>query len=138
LIIDSFRGQYGFLSNFFDCGFQYDGKIYRTNEHFYQSHKPSLEADKEIIRNAKNAYEAARLGRSCKIKKNWEKIKVPIMKLGLSLKFDNPDLKQMLLETGNQELIEGNKHGDVFWGVCNGKGQNVLGQLLMSLREKLK
>lgn len=43
-----------------------------------------------------------------------------------------------LLATGNEELIEGNKHGDHFWGVCNGHGENMLGKLLMQLRAELQ
>ena len=49
----------------------------------------------------------------------------------------NPELKQKLLETGNQELIEGNTWNDTFWGVCNGQGQNWLGKILMLARSEL-
>ncbi len=49
-------------------------------------------------------------------------------------KFSDSKLRQKLLETGNEELVEGNEWSDFFWGVCNGKGQNQLGKLLMKLR----
>jgi hypothetical protein len=48
------------------------------------------------------------------------------------------DLKQKLLETGDEELIEGNTWGDTFWGVFNGTGKNILGQILMEVRNELK
>jgi len=44
----------------------------------------------------------------------------------------------MLLQTGDEELIEGNKWGDRFWGVCKGKGKNNLGKILMKIRDVYK
>lgn len=38
-------------------------------------------------------------------------------------------------ETG---VIEGNQWHDTFWGVCNGVGQNNLGQILMDTRRILR
>ena len=59
-------------------------------------------------------------------------VKVKLMFVLVTEKFkQNPELKQKLLETGNQELIEGNTWNDTFWGVCNGQGQNWLGKILM-------
>ena len=51
--------------------------------------------------------------------------------------------KKQLLETGDEELIEGNRwHDNVFGSCfcpkCGDKGQNMLGKLLMELRDKLK
>lgn len=48
------------------------------------------------------------------------------------------DLAEKLLETGDEELVEGNKWNDTYWGVCNGKGKNQLGKILMRIREELK
>ena len=48
------------------------------------------------------------------------------------------ELKKKLLDTGDQELIEGNYWNDTFWGVCEGKGQNHLGKILMQIREELR
>ena len=56
----------------------------------------------------------------------------------LKLKFSKYSLKQRLLNTGNAMLIEGNDWNDTFWGVCNGKGQNHLGKLLMEIRKELQ
>ena len=44
----------------------------------------------------------------------------------------------MLLETNTKELIEGNNHGDTYWGIVNGKGENMLGKLLMEVRSELQ
>lgn len=53
-------------------------------------------------------------------------------------KFKNEELKIKLLQTGNEELIEGNTWGDKFWGICNGVGENNLGKILMEIRQFLK
>ena len=56
----------------------------------------------------------------------------------LRVKFSSPDLKEKLLSTGDRYLVEGNSWGDVYWGVCGGKGINMLGKLLMQIREELR
>jgi predicted NAD-dependent protein-ADP-ribosyltransferase YbiA (DUF1768 family) len=62
------------------------------------------------------------------------------MKYGVTQKFSKPEFKKMLLDTGNQEIREGNMWNDDFWGVCmkRNKGKNILGKILMDLREELK
>ena len=50
----------------------------------------------------------------------------------------HPDLTEALLDTGDAELIEGNTWNDTTWGVCNGKGLNWLGKILMIARAQLK
>jgi predicted NAD-dependent protein-ADP-ribosyltransferase YbiA (DUF1768 family) len=42
----------------------------------------------------------------------------------------------MLIDTGNEELCEFNTWGDTFYGVCNGVGKNILGKLLMEIRDE--
>tara|TARA_Y100000296_G_scaffold19348_1_gene23079 strand:+ start:3287 stop:3481 length:195 start_codon:yes stop_codon:yes gene_type:complete len=49
----------------------------------------------------------------------------------------NKELKENLIATAGRELIEGNTWGDTYWGVCNGKGQNILGIILTRIREEL-
>ena len=73
------------------------------------------------------------------VRKDWDSIKIAVMTDLVWQKFaNNPELKKMLLDTGDMELIEGNTWGDVFWGVCEGKGQNHLGKILMMTRDKLR
>ena len=52
-------------------------------------------------------------------------------------KFSKSPFKEMLLSTGEEELIEGNTWNDRFWGVCDGMGENNLGKILMAVRESL-
>ena len=73
------------------------------------------------------------------IREDWDSIKIAVMTdLVWQKFFFNNELKKMLLDTGNAELIEGNYWGDVFWGVCNGEGENHLGKILMMTRAKLR
>jgi predicted NAD-dependent protein-ADP-ribosyltransferase YbiA (DUF1768 family) len=50
----------------------------------------------------------------------------------------NPELCDQLLDTGDKTLIEGNHWGDRFWGVCDGVGENHLGQILEKVRTELR
>ncbi len=56
----------------------------------------------------------------------------------LRIKFTIPTLRERLLATGDQTLIEGNTWGDTYWGVCRGVGLNNLGTLLMQVREECR
>ena len=67
------------------------------------------------------------------------------MKTVLRAKFTrHADLRDLLLATRGQALIEGNTWHDQTWGSCNCPrhinvaGQNLLGNLLMEVREELK
>jgi len=69
------------------------------------------------------------------VRKDWDDAKLPIMIELVIQKFSNISLFQRLEKTGDKYLIEGNDWGDTYWGVVNGRGRNVLGRLLMSIRE---
>jgi len=54
------------------------------------------------------------------------------------IKFEDPKLAALLVATSPLDLIEGNEHGDVFWGQCPiGDGENHLGRILMRVRASL-
>lgn len=133
--IDQFKGKYGFLSNFF----HYDGRV--TAEHLFQSMK-SLDPQWQLaILDADSPTEAKLLGKECPLRENWEKIKDDVMWWVLQSKFrKGSDCRKWLLETGEAELIEGNWHGDSYWGYDykSQAGLNVLGQLLMELRDTIR
>lgn len=133
-VIDSFSGKHAFLSNFYSSPYQYAGYTIPTVEHGYQAGKAISADDWLRIIQCSTPGAAKRLGRNIQIHKNWEHMKVNVMLTHLRLKFANPELKRMLLDTGDATLIEGNWWGDRFWGVCKGEGKNMLGTLLMNLR----
>jgi ribA/ribD-fused uncharacterized protein len=142
-MIDSFSGDYAFLSNFYPSPIvihitKEDTVIAPTVEHYFQYAKtPSAEEGFEILAAATPG-EAKRLGRKCNLRKDWESIKDFVMLDALRDKFSDPELRAKLLATGDEFLVEGNHWGDTYWGVCNGKGRNMLGSLLMKVREEIK
>lgn len=137
-MIDSFSGEYDFLSNFYEAPICYDGISYPTNEHAFQAAK-TLDFVKRLeISDLRTPGQAKKQGRLVSLRSNWEYIKIHIMKEICWIKFlSHTDLRIKLLKTANDYLIEGNTWGDKFWGVCDREGENHLGLILMELRNKL-
>ena len=137
-IINKFRGKYFFLSNFYEVPVTTeDGIKYSTSEHAYQAAKMEKKEDAEKVRLAPTPAKAKSLGTELTPKKDWEKIKVGVMKDIVELKFfQNFTIYKKLLETGKAHLIEGNTWKDDFWGVYQGKGENHLGIILMQIRDE--
>lgn len=136
--IGSFAGPYRFLSNFWSSAVVLDGHSYRTVEHAFQAAKTNDEDARRRIRNEHDAAAAKRKGRSVDLREDWEEVKLDVMEGLLRQKFGTEPLKSKLLKTGKATLIEGNWWGDKYWGVCDGKGENHLGKLLMKIREELR
>lgn len=140
MAINDFHGKYFFLSNFYESPLWYNGKLWPTVEHAFQAAKVDAETA-EKIHKAKTPGEAKKLGRQGKMRPDWDDIRVKVMEECLMRKFlSDEELMQKLLDTGDEELIEGNTWHDQFWGDCNcpkceGKpGENMLGKSLMNLR----
>ena len=138
-MINEFRGEYRFLSNFYICpgGIKFEDAVYRSVEHAYQAAKTLVQHERTQIRRCATPGEAKKAGYRVTLRADWEDVKVDIMlKLVLVKFYGSPDLKKKLLATGNQKLIEGNWWGDSFWGVDErtGKGENHLGKILMVVR----
>lgn len=135
MVIDSFSGSYRFLSNFYPCPIVYENDLYPSLEHAFQAAKTTDSKEREWVRSARQPGEAKRRGRKVTKRSEWDDIRVNVMRELLLQKFNNPELRQRLLNTGEAQLIEGNNWGDVFWGVCRGRGENWLGKLLMEVRD---
>lgn len=136
--ISSFKDCYAFLSNFALCEVEFEGDKYSTIEHAFQAAKTFNKEERTLIEEAITPAIAKRLGKEVTLRKDWEDVKVDIMYNLLKQKFSIPEFKEQLLATGNAKLIEGNHWNDTFWGVCNGIGRNMLGELLMQIREEIK
>ena len=134
MVIDDFRGEYFFLSNFYPVEVTYEGYSYKNNEAAFQAQK-DLSRREEFINL--NPMMSKIKGKKVKLRDDWNEAKVSIMEEIVRCKFDqNPDIKEKLINTKGKTLIEGNKWNDTFWGMCNGKGENILGKILMNLREE--
>jgi len=135
--IESFSGEYRFLSNFWMARVTIGDIDWPTVEHVYQAAKSLDENDWLIIWNCKTPGQAKRAGNKIKLREDWNQVKLDAMNQFVTAKFEqNPHLMNKLLATGDAELIEGNNWGDTYWGVCRGKGSNHLGKILMEIRNK--
>lgn len=137
--ITSFDGANRFLSNFYPSPVTLAETTYPTVEHAYQASKTlDIEARRKIAA-VKNPGHAKRMGKFVKWRPDWVKCKLPMMRALVMQKFStHASLRKMLLDTGDAELIEGNTWGDTFWGVCDGRGENHLGKILMDVRKTLR
>lgn len=143
-MIVEFDGENEFLSNFYPSPILHEGIVYPTNEHFFQAMKTLNPAERKAIANAETPGMAKRMGRTVKLRSDWEQVKVDVMRTGLMLKFSDAKLAQKLIDTGDEELVEGNWWHDQTWGSCfcpdhcRTPGRNLLGMLLMELRKELQ
>lgn len=147
--IDSFRGKFAFLSNFYPVidrqtvglpiAVLYDGILYPTSEHAFAAAKTLIPEARAWVGAASTPGEAKARGRQVPLRPSWDDIRRGIMFAVCLDKFArNRHLGRALIATGNAELVEGNTWGDTYWGVCNGRGQNVLGSVLTDVRAVLR
>lgn len=138
-MINKFDGRYRFLSSFWTAAVVFEDVLYPSSEHAYQAAKSKSSSVRLMIRQAPTPGKAKRLGRTIEIRKDWDAIKLDVMEQIVRDKFTRTQaLGELLLATGDQELVEGNHWGDTFWSVCNGVGENHLGKILMKIRSELK
>lgn len=136
-MITKFKGEYDYLNNRFSCRFTWQGVEYRTAEAAFQSSKCEDEAERKVYATS-SVNKAILLGKEQIPHPGWEEARLNIMESILKAKFgQNPNLMKRLKNTGNRILINGTKQ-DTFWGVdlYSWQGENHLGEILMSIRDK--
>lgn len=136
--VGPFNGEHRFLSNFWPARVVLDGLEYPTTEHAYQAAKTMDHGRRRMIRSLPTPGHAKRQGRNLTLRPDWERVKLSVMEDLLRQKFAKEPLRSQLLATYPWDLVEFNTWGDTFWGVCNGKGTNHLGRLLMKVRDGLR
>ena len=136
----STRGDYGCFSNFSAHGFELDGEYWPTTEHYFQAQKFPGTPQVDLIRQAKTPKDAAKMGRdrSHPLRPDWEQVKDDIMGKAVLRKFEtHGDIRETLLAT-DESIVE-NSPIDYYWGCGqDGSGKNMLGQILMEVREILR
>lgn len=143
-MINCFDGEFAFLSNFYESPIEFEGIVYPTNEHFFQAMKTLDINERRTIANCATPGQAKRMGRRVSLRSDWEQVKEDIMFQGLCIKFTDRLLSSWLLETGNEELVEGTTWHDNEWGNCSCpkcahiEGKNKLGKLLMRVRDMIR
>jgi len=138
-----FVDKYDFLSNFYTCPVTIDffnndnsesKKLsFRNSEAAFQALKNYELADKFCnLTGSEAKYYGKRIPLTTK---DWNKVRIIMMARVLNAKFSqNPDLMNKLKNV-KETIVEDNYWKDYFWGVCNGKGKNRLGLLLMKIRD---
>jgi ribA/ribD-fused uncharacterized protein len=146
MAIDSFQGAYEFLSNFSEYQVTIGGMVFPTAEHAFQCAKCIEDDDfwwvlgQDSPGRAKRAAGPKGLnGRKISLRPDWDEAKIEVMRQIIKAKFEqNQEIREGLLETGSQKLIEGNTWNDRFWGRVDGDGENWLGRILMDEREQIR
>ena len=134
-------GELGYLATYSPHGFYLNNKYYKTSEHYYQSKKMIDPIISEMIIETKTPKEASNIGRDRNNQKvkNWRLIKCDVMYEAVIYKFlANHNIREKLLATGNDEIIEETVKEN-FWGCgINRDGKNNYGKILCIVREKMK
>lgn len=136
--IGPFVGRWQFLSNFFPVEVVLDGVTFPSVEHAFQAAKSLSVEERSFIRDARSPGEAKRRARRVSIRDDWELVRDDVMLDLLRKKFAVPELRVLLLATGDRSIVELNDWADTYWGVCGGEGRNRLGELLEQVREELR
>lgn len=136
---------YGAFSNLFRRPIVFEGREYSTAEHAYQAGKARKESVREWILSAPSPSLVAMAAHGLytwDINPDWSRTKFDRMRNVLRAKFtQHQDLKELLLSTGNARLVEQGRTDNAVnrtWGEVNGKGLNMLGVLLMEVREEIR
>ncbi|WP_082355647.1 NADAR family protein [Pseudoalteromonas porphyrae] len=133
--------KYGEFSNFSPYEVVVLGMVWKTSEHYFQARKFQDSSLVIKVMDAPTPMEAANIGRdrSYPIREDWDTIKLEVMKEVILAKFtQNENLKELLLSTGSEKIVEASPY-DYFWGEgADGSGKNYLGRILMEAREDIR
>lgn len=120
----------------------YDGLMFKTTEAAFQAAKTFNLKERTKIAYAETPGQAKRMGRAVTLRPDWEEVKDKVMLDILRLKFTKgSEYARRLDDTGQAILVEGTTWHDHYWGCCScarckGEGRNVLGQILMQIRDE--
>ena len=148
--------EYGRFSNWYPAGFKYGGRYFDNSEQFMMYHKVMMFGKDELAEQIMKTSDPAVCKKIAKQKFPefdaglWDKACQEIVKRGVKAKFaQNEDILKVLLGTGNALLAECSPY-DKKWGIgidigdpdrlniAKWKGQNLLGKILMDVREELR
>ncbi len=141
-MINEFKGDYRWLSNFEAVTIKLGEHIYPSVEHAYMSAKCDSSEWKLFCMDARNtAGDVKKKSREVKLVDNWDRYKFLVMQSCLEQKYEQEPFRSKLIKTGTQNIVEGNYFGDIIWGVdlkyTPNIGENHLGRMIMKIREDL-
>lgn len=136
---------FGCFSNLYRREVVFEGETFETSEHAYQAGKARKPQVRAWILAAPSPALVAMAAHGLywwDIRTGWSKIKFDRMRDVLRAKFtQHEDLRELLLSTGDARLVESatvDNPVNRTWGEVNGVGKNMLGKLLMEVRDELR
>lgn len=142
--IDSFRGEYYFLSNFYPATTPHRGRVFPTSEHAYHAAKTLDTNVIDAICATDDPAEAKAIARKSPLVDDWDIHRFGVMEEIVTAKFAHSQaLTDRLIATRGAVLVESNSWHDQTWGSCtcpehyDVPGDNSLGVILMSVRMRL-
>lgn len=145
----------GEFSNHYVREFKVNGNTFNCVEQYMMAQKALIFRDFETfnkVMNSKDPVEMKHLGREVKNfnAEKWDGVKMKVVKRAVMAKFSqNWDLRELLLQTGDKLIAESNPM-DRIWGIgiCKSDkdvmnkmeewGENLLGKIMMEVRDELK
>lgn len=147
MAITEFTGKYACFSNYYMCPVEDDDMKFRNSEAVFQSLKYRKTKSRNIFKTMapSTATLRGRQIRREKFRDDWEKVKDQMMLKAVKAKFwQNEYIRNILISTGDEEIINENDYHDNYWGNCTCEackdipGRNQLGKTLMEVREWVK
>lgn len=136
---------YGVFSNLLRRPMVFEGQTYPTAEHAYQAGKARKAEVRDWLMAAPSPSLLAMAAHGLyywDIAPGWSTSKFDRMRAVLLAKFsEHEDLRKALIATGDATLIESatvDNPVNRLWGQVNGVGKNMLGLMLMEVREALR
>jgi len=141
-VIGPFKNDFEYLSNFYEADLVYNGTEFATSEHAFQAMKALDEEELyDEIASSTDPKEAKKLGKKADLPEDWHDDRKYIMLEIVTAKFaQNRDLREKLIGTEDELLVELNWWNDTYWGAdsTSGEGKNMLGRILMEVRSSLQ
>jgi len=157
-------GAYGEFSNYYPRSIKVQNLDWKTSEHLYQAQKflpdhPTYACRIFMARTPHMAKYLANMkmlhqypwqaplneeirvaqAQGVSVRPDWDRVKDQLMCDIVLLKFrQHEDLRQLLLSTGDETIVEASPY-DSYWGIgSDGKGSNKLGRILMEVRKHFR
>lgn len=137
----STREPFGEFSNFSKHRVFLKEKLWPISEHYFQAQKFAGTEHEEAVRMAPSAKIAAEMGRDRKrpLRADWAAVKDDVMREVIRAKLtQHKELRELLLSTGDAELVEHTKNDNYWADGGDGSGKNMLGKILMEVGEELR
>jgi len=134
------KGPFACLSNIYETSFYAHEKSWRNIDYFLLAIKITAPYFVDLVRTAETLESAKDISdkRQNMWREDWDNVYLLYMKEAIIEKFNqNNNLKQILNSTKPHNLIYDNKE-DPILGIGQGDGQNLLGKMLMEIRDHKK